>query len=501
VGDAFDVNISLYPATLAPAAPETGSLGFAPPSQLDNPYTALGFNPAPGSLDDVSAVISQVSNAADSLGDADSLVNKLYENDTGVWQGDAADAFRKKYNDTLSVDLYHAHVSLGNAATYLKAWLKDLSSLQDQASKLNQQAAQLQEQYPPVYAAYDQARQDPNLKLAGAQVPTDQLAAAEAQFNQASDTLRSSSAAVSNLCEQYQSVLNQAKELQAQTEQLANQVKHEIDEATKHLAPHKPGILHRALHDIGAMVNDVESFVANNLHAILSDISAVAGLIALLPIPGLQEVAEGVSIAASTAALVTDIADPKFRGAVMDLLEGHMSKEDRSELMKGVGDAMGIVPFGKVATSGRELKAGLKVAEDGAALTDKALGKVDNAVNIIQSAGKSARGLRVVADGSGGERLALTLSGRLRVAADNPGLVLNQLSKRGVPGLQTAEQVNRALWAHKTFSVLNDARKNVTAAVMSNSDDGSSTSSSSSASDQGSAMVDVNAALSAAASA
>ena len=78
-------------------------------------------NPVPGVPDHVDALSGKVSAAVDALTRSNQLLGRLRDGNSGVWQGDAGDAFREHVDTTLVTDLTHAQASLESAVRYL-AW-------------------------------------------------------------------------------------------------------------------------------------------------------------------------------------------------------------------------------------------------------------------------------------------------------------------------------------------------------------------------------------------
>jgi hypothetical protein len=311
-------------------------------------YPNLGFNPVPGMPDAVESLHGKVASAVDSMGEANSLMGRLRNAGDSVWQGDAGNAFREHFNSHLADDLDHAHQSLSKAVGVISGWHTDLVNFKDAAGKLEQEAEDAHQAQRQAEAALQQAKANPDFKLAG-QVFGDQamLQQAQTRLDAAETALRSASGAAEGAADRLGDVIRRAKELQGQHEDVAKKAAEALRDATHGLAPHKPGMFSRLAHAFTGALKAVGDWVKTHLkdiHAVLSTISAVAGLVALCTPPPVDAIALGVSVAAGAGALATDLADPQFRHGMGQLLTGHVNKESLGALMTGVGDVASVIP-------------------------------------------------------------------------------------------------------------------------------------------------------------
>lgn len=237
-------------------------------------FPALGFNPAPGDAQAAAQLSDQLAKAVASLQEGHQLITELANSDSADWQGDAANEFRSHLSGDLPKALANAHDSLSKAQQALSAWSPALTSFQQLANSLEQQAEQEKAQLDQAQANYQQAQQNPNLSFfnqIGVELSPEQIQAAgdaRSQLLQCEGQLQEYQA-------QLQATIRRAQELEQEHHQQASQVAEQLQSAPDGLAPHKPGLFHRAmswLHSHAKVIGNV-----------LSALSAVAGVLALIP--------------------------------------------------------------------------------------------------------------------------------------------------------------------------------------------------------------------------
>ncbi|MBV8994348.1 MAG: hypothetical protein JO287_11775, partial [Pseudonocardiales bacterium] len=142
---------------------------------------ALGFDPAPGATERVGALAADLESVATELGSARQALTSIGHS-SGIWQGDAAEAFRDKLGE-LPDYLDKANRSLGDAARTLDQWSADLTSMQVTAAQYEAEAAQTLQRLRA-------AESDPDLALAGQTFPDEvSLARAQARYDAATAEL------------------------------------------------------------------------------------------------------------------------------------------------------------------------------------------------------------------------------------------------------------------------------------------------------------------------
>ena len=335
-------------------------------------YPHLGFNPAPGMPADVEALENAITKATSSMQESGQLLDQMRSVDSGVWVGDAADAFRANFNDKLMTDLQHAQQSLTDAAGTIQNWYKDLVGFKQTAQNLDQEAAAAREALQNAKAQLAQAKSNPNLNLVNEVFTNPQaLQQAQSALDQAESAVNDANAAEQQAQEELNSILQRARQLQQEVDSAARNYASQLENATKGLAPHKPGWFSSMLHDIGSALSAVGHWIEQHaaaIHSILSTISAIAGLIALCTPPPIDVVAGAVALVAGAGAFAMDLANPKTRDAIGGLLSGHFTMANM-KAAAGTGlDLLSAIPGGalfKVATKGAQF------TEDAAKVADK----------------------------------------------------------------------------------------------------------------------------------
>ena len=375
-------------------------------------YPHLGFNPAPGLPEDVGSLEDMLTKTTDSMQEAGKLLGQLRTADAGVWVGAAADAFRSHFNDKLVTDLEHAQQSLTEATGTIQNWYKDLVGFKQTAQNLDQEAASAREALQNAQQQVSQAKSNPNLQLTG-ELFTDPQALQQAQssLDQAESQLNDANAAEQQAQDELNSILQRAHQLEQEVDSAARNYASQLENATKGLAPHKPGMFSSMLSAFGSALSAIGSWVeqhADAIHSVLATISAIAGLIALCTPPPIDAVAGAVALVAGAGALAMDLANPKTRDAIGGILTGHESAANW-KAAAGVGvDALGMIPgvgvVKSAVTGERAAVVGLRTIEaaaDGAEAIPSIASKIPGlaklgegaAENFVDAARSSGSGL------------------------------------------------------------------------------------------------------------
>ncbi|WP_406218232.1 WXG100 family type VII secretion target [Streptomyces canus] len=324
----------------------------------NNPYPSLGWNPVPGIPEQVTSLYRKVKSAADTLDNCHRQIEYLL-GASSSWQGDAASAFRDTLDGDLKTAMMNAGNSLGKAAAALGTWEGDLTSHRDLAKKYDDAARENKGDVDKARTRHDQAKGNPDLKLAGKEYPsqaeadaaTERLRTAERELNEATTHLNNANTA-------YNDVIAKAKELEGTHTDAAEAVARSLDEADDKLAPKEPGWFSKAISAIGEGLKAVGEFLVE--HA--GTIGAIAGLLALLPTP-LAPVFAGIAVAASAVSMAKNLASEDFR----DSLAGDYGlKEGVFAWASLAGDGLGMVPgVGALAKAGSEAGLAAAVAREG----------------------------------------------------------------------------------------------------------------------------------------
>jgi hypothetical protein len=324
----------------------------------NNPYPSLGWNPVPGVPEQVTSLYRKVKSAADTLNNCHRQIEYLL-GASSSWHGDAASAFRDTLDGDLKTAMRNAGNSLDKAAAALGKWEGELTSHRDLAKKYDDAARDNKADADKARTRYDQAKGNPDLKLAGKEYPsqaeadaaTERLHTAERELNEATTHLNNANTA-------YNDVIAKAKELEGTHTDAAESVARTLDEADDKLAPKEPGWFDKALSAIGEGLKAVGEFLVE--HA--GTIGAIAGLLALLPTP-LAPVFLGIAVAASAVSMAKNLASEDFRDSLMG---EYGFKEGAFAWASMVGDGLGMVPgVGALARAGSEAGLAAAVAREG----------------------------------------------------------------------------------------------------------------------------------------
>ena len=124
------------------------------------------------------------------------------------------------------------------------------------------------------------------------------------------DTYRShASSAQSTLAASQQALqdtYDAASRVRSEHHDAVQRCRHEIDRAKDLRFAKPPGFWGRLKDSVSGWISD-HAGVLLEISSVLKTISGIAGLIALIPIPGLQEIAGGIALAAGGAALLIDV--------------------------------------------------------------------------------------------------------------------------------------------------------------------------------------------------
>lgn len=301
-------------------------------------YPTLGFDPAPGTVANVESAANNLQRVAQRMGTAHDSLTKIGRDD-GLWNGEAADAFRGTVGD-LPKYLDQAHRSLGDAAKSLTQWSHDLASLQQKAHNHEAEAATVQRRVR-------QAESNPDLHLANQQFPD------QASLQHAQQRLDLAQSELNTANDELKQIRDQAQRLLHQHDDLARQIQDVLSRATSEV-PAGPDLLERlehALNELGKEASDVagkawnwiqgHSDDINKVGDVLSTVGTVMSVVAVATswIPGVDAVTAGAAIGINAAALGAH-ALAKAGGAKTSWGTIGM-------------DAVGAIPGGKAVAAGK----------------------------------------------------------------------------------------------------------------------------------------------------
>jgi hypothetical protein len=324
---------------------------------VTNPYTHLGFNPAPGSTALVRALHHKLTSCVKEMEKAHSKVTKLMEG--SYWEGDAAVAFREQLDGgPLPLNLKNGAHSVDKAARQLDLWAGELEDFQRRAKKLDGEAADARAAQDRAQGHADKAENDPALEKNKGRA-----------YDDAHSALTKANGAVTTAQEDLDDVLRRARSLATEHETTARKRARLIGDATHKLAPHEPG-----------MWDKFTDWLGENLPDILSACAAVLGVIALL---GLTVIAPWMLFLAagllSGAAFALRVSDPEVMASLKDgIMNGELDADFWGNALGVAGDFLGMVPgLGAVAK-------GLMKAPEALVAASRTVGEVGEVLTLGQ---------------------------------------------------------------------------------------------------------------------
>lgn len=282
-------------------------------------FPALGFDPAPGELGRVTESAEQYRRVSSQLRFARDAIASIV-NQTGIWEGEASEAFARRVGG-LPEYLSMATDSMSNAAGALDSWHESLGIMQRHARTLEIEAQRARE-------AAEAARSNPAFGLVN-QTFTD-----DASLQAANRALAAAQQHLTAATADLEAIIESAERLKAQHAELAEEMAGLLDSA-REIAPDDPGLLGRALEDLGEWaseqvddfidvaeqaLHEVTDFIQDNANAIaamsdtIGDLSTSIGVVAdYLPSPA-DVVVGGVSLELGKYALAGHVV-AKLAGA------------------------------------------------------------------------------------------------------------------------------------------------------------------------------------------
>lgn len=290
-------------------------------------FPALGFDPAPGTTERVGALAADLASVATELGAARQALTSIGRSG-GIWQGDAAEAFRGKLGE-LPEYLDKANRSLGDAARTLDQWSADLTSMQTTAAQYEAEALQILQRLRA-------AESNPALGLAGLTFSDDaSLAQAQARYDAAIAELDLAS-------KELDAVRALARRLLTQHDELVREVAAALRRA-KDEAPKEPGLLDRL---VGGFVDGITKLASATWQWVHDHADLIARF---------GDIMGKISTALAVLAIATAPFEPVgaiFAGvaagtSLMALGAHGLAKAAGAKVGWGsmVGDALGALPF------------------------------------------------------------------------------------------------------------------------------------------------------------
>ncbi|MFD7102145.1 putative T7SS-secreted protein [Streptomyces celluloflavus] len=316
-------------------------------------YPGLGFDPTPGSLSAVRALVDQSFDAHRKLASVSQTLSSITRGGE-EWSGIAADAFSMKIKDLPKL-VESATQSFYDCGFRLNEWSATLESMKSRASDMEARAVTAR-------SRQRDAEENPDLGLAGQTFETDEeLHSAEQRLNRAVKELDGARGALNAL-------LEDAQRLQHQHDEAAEKVAEAIRRASEE-APDEPGWLDRigdaieSLAEAQALLaNQAWDWVKNHANAIaavgdvLSTVSAVVGTVGVgLAVVGMAFPPSEVILAPVGGAL--ELTSSGFAAGAF-VLHGAARMAGGEDVVSNrtlAQDGLGMIPLGAAARVGGKL--------------------------------------------------------------------------------------------------------------------------------------------------
>ncbi|WP_445526084.1 putative T7SS-secreted protein [Streptomyces cyslabdanicus] len=328
-------------------------------------FPGLGFVPCPGDhtvADDVAKTVRRTAKALDEI------CQVLHGTGAGDWEGEAAEEFRKKFDDEFRPRMDDARDSFQDSATALEDWAAYMERKQTAAKKLEAQAAEINDQ---LGKAYDKVN-----KLNRADQDTKDSQDHKDKVQDANRAVNTKTLELDELRRKGRSL---AKSYQGYGKGTAERLKTAMD-----IAPNEPGTweklghaiedLGKALADLPGQVGELLTEVGNWLKDHADWITVAASVVGVIAIfcPALAPLAIGLSAVALFAHAASygkkDLWPPIGENAGNWLTLGG----DLLGMVPGVGAAKaGIVGGLKAGRGAGGLVAGARVGIKTAGVTAK----------------------------------------------------------------------------------------------------------------------------------
>jgi hypothetical protein len=398
-------------------------------SGAPNPYPALGFDPAPGRVESIAHMCDTLAKARQAMDDAFVMVNALASDGSDIWQGKAAAEFRKHLTQRLPGNLRKARDSLGLAHGQLTGWHGSLLGFQDECRRLEGEAATAADRRTRAGTAADQAKADPDLKLAGQHFDDNaQLASAQQRLSGAENRLQAANQEAQGAIAEFNRLIAMAKALEDRHKSESDRVAKEVENATDHLAPNKP---HKSMWDkVKGALGDGLSWVKDHAGEIGNALALVSAALAVTALiigtGGAAAILLPMASALSGGALIAHLSDGE---TLKNVLHPGSAGFWPSAASLG-GDLLGIVPGASVVAKGLANTAGAArpfaaAAEAAISGGGKFTGWVSEAITDNHFARAAANGVAAAADEVGNYKNAVVKA--VDLSAAGVGTVLPSL--------------------------------------------------------------------------
>lgn len=310
-----------------------------------NPYPNLKVNPTVGSPEAVQGLVDALNRAKTALDEARVATVTVADSQSTIWQGEAAEEFRKNIREKLPQRLDKAQQSFGRAATELLNWRGTLIAHQETARRLDTEAAAARQKVAGAEQSAKQANANPDLYLAGQTASTEtELHNKQARLDTALAALSQASAALTAARAELKAIERRAEELQDIHDEDAKGVASRLKDADD-IAPHKP-----KKNPLSKIVDGVKS-VVKALEKAADYLAAAAGVVAILALMVGMTTPLGMALLAAGGLLSAS--------ALAGHLPAAIKNPGLDTILPVVLDTIGVVP-GITATA-----AGIKFLQTG----------------------------------------------------------------------------------------------------------------------------------------
>ncbi|MEU7185396.1 putative T7SS-secreted protein [Streptomyces sp. NPDC045369] len=329
---------------------------------MSDDWSGLGWNPTPGHPNLANNLAGNLSKTAATLKSTYDLLDSL-DKESSYWSGEAAKAFTEKISD-LPDYLSRAHESLEAAGGEIKKWSDALYDMKVKARNYEEDAKDAREKVKNAEHQYEGARTHPDLKLAGQVFETKaELDSAQHRLDVAQGRMDSASRAVENARAKLQNLIDDAKKLEREHSDTAQNF---ADQIRKHASDHAPD---------GGFLDKLGDWWDEHGGDLLTVVATIAGIAAIF-VPVLAPIAIGLSLAAAAQHANQYIKSGK------DMFPP--TSKNISEWATLAGDVLGAVPGVGPAIKGTKAAIGAGRASFGAARGAGAVAK--SAATVSQAA-------------------------------------------------------------------------------------------------------------------
>lgn len=246
-------------------------------------FTALGFDPTPGSVATLHTFVRQLDKGLRSTDEALGLM----DGKGGDWEGEAAVAFRRTLDDEFRPQLRDVNDAFRTSRNALSTWAEQLTSFQARAVQLEQEAQ---------LAAAAISRRNRELTQSQTEARADPIAADPEELALASRRVRSAQAGLDD-------IRRRARSLQADADAMALACARLLETGVALIAAYEGSRWDQFtswVGDVGAAIAEGYEWFMENVMPILEDIIDTIGpIVAVLSlfIPALGPLALGLAIA------------------------------------------------------------------------------------------------------------------------------------------------------------------------------------------------------------